>query len=293
MSEFCIVCAAPQSGSTFLEGVVQAAYEATGPGEIFLDWAAQPGRDYRGAPERQVRGNFFNFRAEAFASRPELSYPDVDSRRTLFDLYLENLRSVFRTDRCLLAVDYFSWHHLDGCWRQPHDPPGLLELAREKGIPIVHLVRENIFALYCSLQVALPSGAGARESGEAGEMGTLTVSLEDCRRWLMEISTAQQHFTNWLTGHAVYNLTYESLVEDGRFRQSVSGTFTEIFGRPPIHELALSATDIHPRLSPVIANAEEVLDFFAGTEFEALVRASLLEAFVEAGHTKLTGPSNG
>jgi LPS sulfotransferase NodH len=277
MAEFCIICAAARSGTTFLGDAVRTAYDAAWPEEIFHDGFARPGLDYRNAPEWQVRSSFFNFCAAAFARRPELSYPDANSRRALLDLYLENLRSVFPEDRYLIDIKYGSWSHFDGFRRRPGEPPYLLELAREKGIPIVHLVRENSFALYCSLRLAILSGIWSLDPGETAGMRTLKVDLEDCRYWMTEASKTQQRFAKWLRGHAVYNLTYESLVENGRFRQGVSDVFTEIFGRPPIRELTTTYTKILPPLSRVVENAEEVLDYFAGTEFEAFVKMSLLE----------------
>src|SRR5690349_14961359 len=154
MSEFCIICAAPRSGTTFLGDAVTTAYEAAWPEEIFHEFHAGPGLDYRVAEDPQERANFFSFRAEAASQRPEFMYPDRASRERLFDAYLDNLRTLFPgSDRFLLDIKYNSWHHLDGFWRMPVDPPGLIDLLQAKDIPVVHLVR-NCFAQYCSFRIA-------------------------------------------------------------------------------------------------------------------------------------------
>jgi LPS sulfotransferase NodH len=275
VAEFCIICAAPRSGTTFLGDAVWSAYDAAWPEEIFHEINAKPGVDFRNAEDWEQRGNFFTFRADAIRHRPELIYPDIRARRALFNLYLDNLRAVFPNDRFLIDIKYNSWHHLDGFWRSPTDPPGLIELVSEKNIPVVHLIRRNLFALYCSLRLAVMSDLWSKKLGDPAETRTLKVDLEDCRRWMTEMASTQKLFAKWLQGHPGHTLTYESLMDNGRFAEGVSEVFTNIFGRRPLHELTTTYTKILPPLYSIIENAQAVVNHFAGTEFEMFVKTSL------------------
>ena len=275
MADFCIICAAPRSGTTFLGDSVRRAYEAAWPGEIFYEVRLEPGIDPRNVEDRHARGNFFTLRARALHQRPELTYPDIDARRALFDLYLDSLRTGFPERRFLLDVKYTSWHHLDGYWRGPKDPPGLIELVREKNIPVVHLVRQNVFALYCSQRLAETSGKWERQAGTPANTGTLTIHPEECHQWMIDMVNTQKMFTKWLAGCTVHALTYENLLDRGSFAHEVAETFTAIFGSQPIRPWTTSFAKVLPPLNRVIENGQTVADYFQGTEFESFVKSSL------------------
>lgn len=275
MAKFCIICAAPRSGTTFLADAVCAAYEATNSREIFNDAFVEPGFDFRNAEDFQDRANFFMFRADAILRRPELVYQDIGARRALFDQYLDYLREISPTDRCLIDIKYSSWHHLDGYWRFQNDPPGLIELVREKNIPIVHLVRENLFALYCSLQLARLSNIWHSQVEGPSPTKTLKVDIEACRHWMTEMAGTQSLFAEWFHGHPVHTLTYEGLLDHGHFAKDVSDVFTNIFGTPPLRELTTTFRKVLPPLYRIVENAREVIDCFVGTPFESFVKTSL------------------
>jgi hypothetical protein len=154
VAEFCVICAAPRSGTTLLAEALERAYDLASPSEVFHEAHANPTVELANVRHAVQRSNFFRFRTNCIRERPELLSPDYAARQELFDTYLDHLRKVFEKDRFLIDVKYNSWHHLDGFWRFPTDPPGLIRLLRERKITVVHLVRENLFALYCSLRMA-------------------------------------------------------------------------------------------------------------------------------------------
>jgi hypothetical protein len=275
---------------------VARAYDTAWPQEIFHETHAPPGVDFRKAYDPPQRANFFDFRADAVRSRPELMYPDLDARRTLFDLYLEYLRSAFPQDRCLIDVKYTSWHHLDGFWRSPTDPPGLVELIREKGISVIHLVRQNLFALYCSQRLAekyniwwMKTREGAvRAGGVLSNPGglydekietqeqprrTLKIDLADCHDWMSRIAEEQTQFGKWV--RPVHTLAYEELMKNGRFSKRIEEVFSDVFGRRPVRELTSTHIKVAPPLDQVIENIPAVARHFEGTEFEEYVSKSL------------------
>lgn len=275
LSDFCILCAAPRSGTTLLGDAVKRGYQCAVPAEIFHEDCALPALDYRNSADAQQRGNFFNFRAELIRSRPELYYPHANARRQLFELYLNNLRTLFPNERFLLDIKYTSWHHLDGFRRDPAGPPGLMELIRDRNIPVVHLIRRNLFSLYVSTRIAIASGIWERVPSEPANRATLTIDLDHCRLWMTNMARTQKLFSNWLSGCRVYNLTYESLTEKDAFANAVTGVFTGIFGGPPEGEITPGYAKILPPLHYVVENAGRVRDYFAGSEFEGFVNAAL------------------
>jgi hypothetical protein len=87
------------------------------PSEIFYGSYNKQGKPPDNATAAELDTNFFGFRAWTLRTRPDLSYPDFEARRALFDSYLDYLREFFETDRLLIDIKYNSWHHLDGLWR--------------------------------------------------------------------------------------------------------------------------------------------------------------------------------
>src|SRR4051812_30713771 len=62
MAEFCIICAAPRSGTTVLSDAVSAAYQVACPSEVFHELYTTVDL---GNPDWEQAGNFFAFRNEA------------------------------------------------------------------------------------------------------------------------------------------------------------------------------------------------------------------------------------
>jgi hypothetical protein len=105
---------------------------------------------------------------------------------------------------------------------------------------------------------------------------------------MQQLARLQMLFEQWLNGHRLYSLTYEDLLNQGSFTPAVTEVFAEAFGCLPTHELKPRLGKILPPLSQVVENGDCLVDFFAGTEFEACVRGSILNlAKVVAGETKV------
>jgi LPS sulfotransferase NodH len=275
VSDTCIICAAPRSGTTLLGTAVSSAFDVGYPGEIFLEAEADSialNDDRAVGPE-----NFFRFRSEAIARNPRLLSPERNLRSELFDLYLDYLHQVLSNQRLLLDIKYTSWHHFNGFWRLPTDPPGLFDLARERNIEIVHVVRRNVFAQYCSLAAAMQTGVWEKEIWKPdGPKIKLRINLDACHRWMVSVSDAQRLFEKWLVGFSVQTLVYEDLLLNGeRFSPEVIDVFTRIFGRAPSQKLPVVYKKILPALRDVVEDTEAVIEYFEGTEFGAFVKESL------------------
>ncbi|WP_176556304.1 tetratricopeptide repeat protein [Rubellimicrobium rubrum] len=264
----CIVLAAPRTGSTVLGQSVSAAWQTDFFGEVFHD---EPEQDTYG-------GNFFGFRRTLIAAEPSLSVPTLDNQRRLFQRYCEHIQSVSPSGASILDLKYYSWHHLNTCFVLPHEPPTLIDFVREASWPVVHLVRENLFALYCSLKLSQKSGVWHREGGSPSEEGRqrLRIDIDACRLEMDRLQSATAIFNDWFSGYDNYHhLTYERLFTGGAFSSEVEETFTKVLDEPPTRPLLPTTRKVTPPLHGVIENIEDVLREFKGTAYDAMVLEAL------------------
>jgi tetratricopeptide (TPR) repeat protein len=264
----CIVLAAPRTGSTVLGHAVSEAWQADFLGEVFHD---NPQDDFFGA-------NFFRFRRGLLASDPSLSVPTWGNQRTIFRRYCQHVESISPSGAAILDVKYYSWHHLDQCFLLPHEPPTLIDFVRETSWPVIHLVRDNLFALYCSLKLSEQRGVWHRTSGTEMdiERPSLLVNVEACRLDLERLRSAKDIFDGWFEGYGnIHHLTYERLFDGDRFSLDVEETVARIFGEPPLRAMAPAMQKVTPPLIEVVENRAEVLLGLAGTPFHAMALEAL------------------
>jgi len=254
---------------------VARAFDVAWPGEIFHNKYADPFTDYRCSKLLSERANFFNFRHELFRVRPELSIPSGENQSTVFTLYLDNLRSVSRSDDYLIDIKYTSWHHLNTFWWTGTRKPFLIDLVMRLGISVIHLRRRNHFSMYCSQKLAEQTGVWwTSELRElAGEC--FVVNLEDCKRYMEEVRVAERSFDNWLSKHSCFQLTYEEIFSQEGLSQTVEKTFSEIFSRPPSAPLSTTSKKVTPPLRSVVKNADEVISCFKGTPYQSMAEEVL------------------
>lgn len=264
----CIVLAAPRTGSTVLGHSAGDAWNVDFLGEVFHD---DPQDDFFGA-------NFFKFRCGLLESEPSLSIPTLHNQRTIFQRYCHHVQSTTPSGASILDLKYYSWHHLNSCFVLPHDPPTLIEFVREARWPVVHLVRENLFALHCSLKLSQKRGVwhkGAQAEPDT-DRPTLVVDIDTCRLEMERLQAATDLFNSWFEGYGnMHHLTYERLFEGSHFSSAVEETFTRIFREPAAKPLIPAMQKVTPPLNQVIENAAEVLRGLAGTPFHAMAVEAL------------------
>ena len=264
----CIVLAAPRTGSTVLGHSVGDAWNADFLGEVFHD---EPQDDFFGA-------NFFKFRCGLLDSEPSLSIPTLHNQRVILQRYCHHVQSTTPSGAPILDIKYYSWHHLNPCFVLPHDPPALIEFVREARWPVVHLVRENLFALHCSLKLSQKRGVW-HKSAEAEpdpDRPTLVVDVDACRVEMERLRSATDIFDGWFRGYGnMHHLTYERLFEGSHFSSAVEETFTTIFREPAAKPFVPAMQKVTPPLNQVIENAAEVLRGLTGTPFHAMAVEAL------------------
>ena len=270
-----ILLAAPRTGTTVLGDAVSRSFQACWPHEIFNEAYADPEADYRSAPDLRVRANFFNFRHDMFHQRPELTYPSAANRRFLFRTYIEYLFEAERSERLLLDVKYTSLHHLDGYWMMPRFRPGLIALVQEFALPVVHLRRRNLFALYCSQTYAEMTGIWSSVDG-SHDLRPIVIDPAHCLSYMTEIADRERRVRQWLGNGQFWEIEYETMLTGTSFSQSVIDVFTAAFGRSPVSRLDARYRKVTPPLSAIVQNPEDVLTGLQDTPFQAMAQEALM-----------------
>ena len=258
-----------------LGDAVSRSFQTVWPQEIFHDQHADPKFDFKTSPDIGKRLNFFNFRHDVLKGRPPLSLPSMANQSLIFDEYLEYLVHSENTPRYLLDIKYTSWHHLDSYWRVFCQRPHLLAEVMKRQIPIVHLKRSNLFALYCSQKLAAQTGVWQALDDQTRLGRRLTVDVSRCLRELEDIRTTQHLFERWLFGYPVRELEYETLLAAGGFSENVEEVFKGIYGIPPFEPLSTLHRKVTPPLSEVVWNKDEVLQALQGTDFYRMAQQML------------------
>jgi hypothetical protein len=193
----------------------------------------------------------------------------------IFDEYLSYLTRSENAERYLLDVKYTSWHHLDSYWRVFHQCPDLLTEVKKRRLPLVHLKRSNLLALYCSQKLAEQTGVWRSFEDNASADRRLTIDVSRCIRELDDMRSMQRLFDRWLFGYPVRVLEYETLLDADGFSKKVEDTFAAIYGIAPLQPLSTLHRKVTPPLREVVVNKDEVLSALAGTDFQAMAEAVL------------------
>jgi len=274
MAVFCILLADARSGTTLLGDAVSRSFRVVWPGEIFHDEFANARLDFRSSEKISERFSFFNFRHEVFKTRPELSMPSPANQSLLLREYLEYLKSCEPAGRYLLDVKYASWHHLEPYWRTLQSRPHLLKEAMRLHLPLVHLKRSNLFALYCSQQLATETGVWHVYQERPASDVRLTLDIPRCLRELDLIRSSQRMFDHWLAGYA-HELEYETLISADGFSTQVEQTFTQVYGIAPAEPLSTVHWKVTPPLRHIVVNKDDVLSALRGTDFQKMAEEVL------------------
>lgn len=275
-NQFCILLAAARSGTQVLGLAAAKSFGARWLKEVFHEDVADPAVDLASEPDIAKKSSFFNFRHQRLREANELSYPSEANQRALFVEYLNYLVDRFGQTALLMDIKYNSWHHLNAYWSYFFDPPGLVKLVREYKIPVVHLVRENSFAQYCSVELATKTGIWY-SAVPIEQSASLHIDVRHCEYRLHMIEKTTEMFKRWFDGHRVYDLSYESMIGSDGFSPKAREIFVNIFGREPRSPLEPEHKKVSPPLHTVIANSDAVRRHFRGSKYSDMIDRALAE----------------
>lgn len=271
---FCILLAAPRSGTQLLGRAAEAAFGTRWLQEVFNDIYSDPSADLDTDYDVSKRASYFNFRYHELQRRPELAYPSIANQRTLFEAYLQSVARRFDETSFLMDIKYNSWHHLNDYWSYPAEPPGLVAFIRELRIPVVHLLRENLFAQYCSVELARETGIWYSTEAPV-RSGRLRIDVESCRYWMGVVEQSIELFERWFDGHPVYRLTYERMIGTDGFSPHVTRVLGEALQTAPIAPIVTDYVKVTPNLCDVISNPDDVRSYFRRSKYRHMVEHAL------------------
>jgi hypothetical protein len=210
--------------------------------------------------------NFFDYRAQHFGIKPQSPEANV------WDGYVSYLRSNHLKPFILLNIKYDSWHHLNGAWHFPNDPPALLGMVKERSVAIIHLIRKDVFAQACSYLVATERGIWQSHkhpnwSPEQDQTRYL-LNPRDLLQLIQQSLAGTKLFRELFAGYPRYaELTFEELLENGYLSETATNRISHLIGencggsgRVPTKKLILHIRD-------VVENGDAIVDFFKDTPF--------------------------
>jgi LPS sulfotransferase NodH len=261
-----IICAQQRSGTTVLQRTMSGSPLIHTFGEIFHD------KHYK---NKKKDFNFFNYREKIFASHPELSFPNFQNQARLWYEYLENLGIGCQKEYFILDIKYNSWHHLSGVWQGILDIPNGLKMVKQKSIPVVHVIRKNIFLQYLSSKYAQKARTWhVGEKLKTKEVPAITLSIDprDCLLRMKRSEEQTRLYKNWLKDYPqTCILFYEDMFENGLLSNQTLQKLNELMGR----ELEIPETPALKKIvkkpEQVVENKEEVLAFFKDSPYEEMV----------------------
>ena len=160
--------------------------------------------------------SYFKFRADRITANPNLSIPLGRHVVSLFNDYMDYLSSeAGKSPYFLIDIKYNSLHHFDPIWHFLTGRKFIFDLINARGCRVLHLVRENVFNVYLSSQVAEATGKYVVAQGDAITVPRVSITIdhmfatiERIEREINLIRLDLESVSN------VYELTYESICSD-------------------------------------------------------------------------------
>lgn len=282
MTKFCVILATQRSGTFGLGTGLEDYFNLKWLGEVFHSNNARSDVDIHERFDEKARYsthpqlNFFNFRREILKKNIDLSYPSIENSREILTEYLKFVGGRVSSNCALLDIKYDCWHHLNSYWSMPPQRPGLVQLVWELELPVVHVIRENLFATYCSIAFAMESGVWHRIEDAKQPSGKVSINPQTCEFRMAAIEHNRDWFRGTFSGYERYfEVNYDELFDGNRLSAKVLDLFSEITDRKPNLIETIHARKTTPPLREVIENAAELLDHFKGGKYEPMVREAL------------------
>ncbi|MGA8261006.1 MAG: hypothetical protein WB783_12395 [Arenicellales bacterium] len=220
--------------------------------------------------------NYRKFAFDRIRQGVELALPEY--RTVLINDYFDMLEAETRppTPVQVIGVKYNSLHHADGYWRAPSDPPDMLKVFRNRGMPIIHVIREDLVATAYSELRAQSSQTYITRVPRVVEPHRFRVEPADFLHRLRRIRDDRSMVERWLarTGLKVLVLQYEHLfVEEPA--SDIRGSSIELIAEfldldPDGFDPAPKTRKISPvSFSDELENFDEIEKAVRGTEFHA------------------------
>ena len=261
-----VVCAQQRSGTTVLHNNLGQSPFATNYGEVF--------HEHRDVNQR----NFFRFKIEHLRQDPELCFPSRENQRAICESYLTFLSEQCETPYFVMDIKYNSWHHFNPVWYGLFNYPFLMEVLRGKGVPMIHVIRKDVFQQRVSIAFAEATQDWhfPKNSNNKPKDVAIRIDPERCQHEMELSQKRTELFRRWFHGHNKYlELIYEDMFVDGNFSNDTLTKINELMGMDMKIPAEPALKKGIKRVSNVISNQSELMSHFEGTPFEQMVHTSL------------------
>lgn len=260
-SKIIIICAQQRSGTTALQRTLGGTGIIEDCGEIF----------HNGEHEITKPSNFYFFLSEK-GFQKELLSGNVDDRIRVIGLYFDYLESLSNKKYCLIDIKYNSWDVVTSPWANRFNDPIIMEVAKRRGIPLLHMIRLDVFSQAFSLFYARESGKWHFHGDENADEIRFRLPAQKFKDAIEEIDFNVTQFRKYLNGYPkAVELIYE--------RTYVGSHITE-YGKSIIMHLieegdygVLEKLYVPLKKSPIrpldtIENVEEICKILRCTKYE-------------------------
>ena len=273
-----VVLGSQRSGTTAIGRLAGAQEGVAHVGEIFH--AVRGPQDdpdferYLTVPE----ANFFSFKERFLTRFPALVYPSNVHQTRIWEAYRHHLFSLGSAKLWVIDVKYNSLHHLNPVWQALYAWPMLFTLLAKEKAPILHVVREDLFAQALSgLRADHFRHWHSQAGGTDAPQGAIGVDPRELERRMNTSLHLKNHYANLLASYApTARLTYEQAFAGGDLTAEARRAVAALYGlaRPlsgamPLEKVAKGS------LSDQVSNAAAVLAHFKGGQHEAGVMKHL------------------
>ena len=206
LPEVYLLLAAERSGTHFLRSMLAKAPGVVAPGEV-----CNP----RAGDIRTSATSFLRFRANASVADEKFFYATFENQTELLDKYVSFVRaSTPKSSHVILDVKYSHVHNFDPAWWEVVARPLLLDFAVERGIRIIHLVREKPYRTVISNMFGQESGVWhVRNANQIPEL-KLKVDRGVLQARTLRLVQTIDLFSRWLQGSQKVRISYENLINE-------------------------------------------------------------------------------
>lgn len=263
MSTPIIICGQQRSGTTALQSALSRVDGVRNFGEIFqfhqplIEEAAHNFYYY----VNHVRGGW-------------VAITSTEQAEVELSKYLKYLDSLTEGHSYIADIKYNLWHHFSPGWLNAFGRPFILEYFMRLKVPIIHVVRKNLFRQYVSLEFAARTRRWhyGNEGAEAPEIPPFDINAQDLAEYFEMVESNERLFRKRLEKYPhTVELKYEDLFEGRQIQERAQRELRRIL---PGWILQQAESEfVKPGIDPVawVRNAEAVIDAFRESRFGVMV----------------------
>ncbi len=250
MSRPVFLIAQQRSGTTAFRGLLRHSEFVDDFGEVFHPLSIDNEQ------------NFFRFRLEYGRLRPW----DVPTRQAMSEMfadYIDHLGSLAGKAFYVADVKYNSVHHLNADWQVPFGEPNLLKLLKSNEHHVIHLVRDDAFAMFFSERFAAATGRWhyGRNDRSTPPQEQVRIDRDRFKRFQADLADARERIDSFLrTYPRSLTLHYETLFDGLRLSDSAHDAISRFLDVELESNLQSEVRRTPVDMESAIENIDEVRD---------------------------------